>query len=166
MGMSVSMAAMMAPTAAPFFFAYGRHSRRLLGVALLVLTYLAIWAVVGAGADLAMGQMMLPSSWMLAVAAIAFAAVYSVTPWSRWARARCRAMCGREARSGRLADAVRDGFQYGICCVVCSAGVMVAAIALGMSNPVVFIAAMVLILALKLTSWPARALSSARSAHD
>jgi hypothetical protein len=30
----------------------------------------------------------------------------------------------------------------------------------------VFIAAMALILALKLTSWPARALSSARSAHD
>jgi predicted metal-binding membrane protein len=166
MGMSVSMAAMMAPTAAPFFFAYGRDSRRPAGVALLVLTYLAVWAVVGAGADLAMGQVMLPSSWMFAVAAIAFAAVYSVTPWSRWARARCRAMCGREARSGTPADAVRDGLQYGACCVVCSAGVMVAAVALGMSNPIVIVAAMALMLALKLTSWPARALSTPRSAHD
>lgn len=166
MGMSVSMAAMMAPTAAPFFFAYGRDSRRPVGVALLVLTYLAVWAVIGAGADLAMARLMLPSSWMLSVTAIAFAAVYCLTPWSRWARAQCREMCGPEARGGRLGDPVRDGLRYGACCVACSAGVMVAAMALGMSNPIVITAAMASMLALKLTSWPVPAVSTDRPAQD
>ena len=162
MGMSFAMAAMMVPTAAPFFLAYGRDSRRAAAVGVLVLVYAAVWALIGAGVDRAMGQVMLPSSWLVVAAAIAVAAVYTLAPWSGWARARCREMCAREPRGGNLSDAIRDGLRYSASCAVCSAGVMVAVIVLGMSNLVVVVAGAALILALKLTDWPAPALSTNR----
>jgi predicted metal-binding membrane protein len=157
MAMAVSMTAMMVPTAAPFFFVYGRDSRRPAGVVLLVLVYVAVWAVIGVGVDRAMSQVMLPSSWLIAAVAIALAVSYTVTPWSRWARARCREMCSRGSRAGGLAQAVGEGLRYSAYCVVCTAGVMFAVIALGMSNLFIIVVAAALMLALKVTSWPARA---------
>lgn len=151
MAMAVSMAAMMAPTAAPFFFAYGRDARRPAGVATVVLIYVAAWAAIGLGVDFVMGQVMVPSGWAVTAAAIALAAAYMLTPWSRWARARCREMCGREARGGRLRDYVSDGLVYTACCVVCSAAVMGAVVVLGMSNVAVIVAAAAVMLAIKLT---------------
>ncbi len=150
MGMVVSMTAMMAPTAAPFFFAYGRDARRPAGVAAVVLIYVAAWAGIGLGVDLLLGQLMVPSSWVVTVVAIALAVAYTVMPWSRWARARCREMCGRASRGGRLRDAVSEGLAYTGCCAACSAGVMGAAVVLGMSNPVVVVAAAAVMLAVKL----------------
>ena len=152
MGMSLSMAAMMVPSAAPFFIAYGRDSRRPAALGLLVLVYVGVWALIGIATDLAMGQVMLPSSWLLPAAAIALAVAYTVTPWSRWARTRCREMCRREAHGCRLRDALADSLRYSACCVVCSAGVMIAIVALGMSNLVVVGAGAALMLALKLPS--------------
>jgi hypothetical protein len=138
MAMAVSMAAMMAPSAAPFFVAYGRDSRRPVAIAAVVLIYVAAWAAIGFGLDYAMGQLMMPSlSWEIAAAAIGVAVVYAVTPWSRWARARCRAMCGREPRGNPLVDAAR----YTACCAVCSAGIMAALVVIGMTNVLVLIAA-------------------------
>jgi len=155
--MSVSMAAMMVPTAAPFFSAYARDARRPAGVALLVLIYVGVWALIGVAVDRAMSQVMLPSSWLIAAVAMALAVAYTVTPWSRWARARCREMCSRGSRAGGLAEAIGEGLRYSACCVVCTAGVLFAVIVLGMSNLVVVVVAAALMLALKLTSWPARA---------
>ena len=129
---------------------------------LLVLIYAAVWAVIGVAADLAMSQVMLPSSWIAATVAIALAGAYTVTPWSRWARDRCREMCGRGQRGSGVLDAVREGLRYTACCVVCSAGVMFAVIVLGMSNLLVLVMAAALMLAVKLTSWPGRILSSTR----
>lgn len=151
MAMAVSMAAMMAPTAAPFFFAYGRDARRPAGVAAVFLIYVAAWAAIGLAAGLLMGGVMLPSSWVVPAAAIALAAAYTVAPWSRWARARCREMCSRESRGGHLRDAVSEGLVYAACCAVCSAGVMGAVLVLGMSNVVVVVAGAIVMLAVKLT---------------
>ena len=147
MGMALSMAAMMAPTAAPFFVAFGRDTRRIGPVALVVALYLAMWAVIGGGADLLMSQVMVPPSTLLATLAIAFAVAYALTPWSRWARARCRAMCRTDMRSPGLRGAVLDGCTYAVCCVVCSAGVMASILVLGMSNVVLlgFSAAILLV---------------------
>jgi hypothetical protein len=54
--MAASMAAMMVPTAAPFFFAYGRDTRRPAAVVITLLIHVADWAAIGAIADFAMGQ--------------------------------------------------------------------------------------------------------------
>ena len=93
---------------------------------------------------------LVPSSWVVTVVAIALAAAYTATPWSRWARARCRAMCGRASRGGRLRDAVSEGLAYTACCAACSVGVMGAVVVLGMSNLVVVVAAAAVMLAVKL----------------
>ena len=160
--MAVSMVAMMAPTALPFFLAYGRDSRRPVGVVIAVLIYVAVWAAIGAGVDLLMAQVMMPSSWLVDAVAVAVGAVYTVTSWCRAARAHCREMCERERRGPRLRDAAAAGVAYAASCIVCSAGVMVAVIVLGMSNLLVLVAGAVVILVLKSSSWPVPALSRSR----
>jgi predicted metal-binding membrane protein len=100
--MAASMAAMMVPTAAPFFFAYGRDTRRPAAVVITVLIYVAGWAVIGAIADFAMGHAMMPSSPIVAAAAVAFGVVWTLSPWSRRARTRCREMCTRVPRATGL----------------------------------------------------------------
>jgi predicted metal-binding membrane protein len=155
MGMWVPMAAMMLPTAAPFFFAYGRDSRRPAAVALLVLIYVAVWMAIGLALDYLMSQLMMPPSSLPVVGiAVALALVYAVSPWSRWARAQCRQMSMREPRGPRFRDALADGARYATCCVVCSAGVMLVVIVLGMSNPVVVVAGAAVMVAYKLIPWP------------
>ena len=146
MGMAVSMAAMMAPSAAPFFIGYGRDTRRASAVAVAVLIYVAVWALIGFAVDALMSQVMLPSSTLLSAGAIAFAGAYMVMPWSRRARARCREMCGHEART----SALREGASYTASCVVCSAGLMVALVVVGMTNVVVLALGAAVMLAYKL----------------
>ena len=155
MTMAVTMAAMMVPTAAPFFFAYARDVRRPLpALVTVVLIYVAVWAAIGLALDRAMSELMVPSSlWVLALAVVV-ALVYSVTPWGRWAREQCRRMSRPGVRSGKLRDAVAEGAGYAACCVVCSAGLMAVVIVLGMSNPVVIVAGAALMLAYKLIPWP------------
>ena len=137
MAMAISMAAMMAPSATPFFFAYGRDSRRPVGVAALVLIYAAVWAAIGLVAAAVMDRLMMPGGPLIVAAALGLAVVYALMPWSRWARERCRQMCRREPR----ASAVREGLTYAACCVACSAGIMAALVVIGMSNIVVLVAA-------------------------
>ena len=66
------MAAMMAASAVPFFFAYGRDSRRPVATAAVVLIYVAVWALIGFTLDYMMGMMMMPSSLLIAAAALEF----------------------------------------------------------------------------------------------
>ncbi|HEY0830553.1 MAG TPA: DUF2182 domain-containing protein [Candidatus Dormibacteraeota bacterium] len=157
--MAVTMAAMMAPTALPFFLARWRNTRRAMGVAIAILIYVAAWAAIGAGVDRLTAQVMMPSSWLVDAIAVAVAALYTVTPWAGAARAACRDMCEREARSPRLRAAAAAGLTYAAGCVVCSAGVMVAVMVLGMANLLVIVAGAVVIFILKLSSWPAPASS-------
>ena len=153
--MAAMMAAMMVPTAAPFFFAYGRDTRRPAAVAITIAIYVAVWGVIGALAGLAMDKVMLPSSLLVGAAAIAFAVLYTLSPWSRRARARCREMCMRAPRGSSMREALVDGASYAACCLVCSAGVMVALVVLGMSNVFLIVAAAALLFVYKLADWSA-----------
>ena len=147
------MAAMMAPTAAPFFFAYGRDTRRPAAVAITVGIYVAVWGSIGVLAGVVMSQVMMPVSLLAGVAAVVFAVVYTVSPWSRRARARCREMCLRAPRGATLRDALVEGATYAGCCIVCCASVMVPVMVLGMSNVLLIGGAAGLLLVYKLTAW-------------
>jgi len=134
MAMALSMAAMMAPSAAPFFVAYGRDSRRPAAIAAVVLIYVAAWVAIGfAAGELMDRTMMRMLSWPIAIAAVGVALLYSFTPWARCARTRCRQMCGRAPRGGAISEAA----VYTACCVVCSAGLTTVLILVGMSNVLV-----------------------------
>jgi predicted metal-binding membrane protein len=160
--MASSMAAMMAASAVPFFFAYGRDSRRPVATAVVVLIYVAVWALIGLALDYVMGMVMVPSSLLVAAAAAAVAVVSAFTPWSRWARDRCREMAQREPRGPRHRDALADGASYTACCIVCSAGIMLALVVVGMSNPLVIVAGAAVMLLYKITPWRVPALSHDR----
>jgi predicted metal-binding membrane protein len=146
MEMAVSMAAMMAPTAAPFFVAFGRDTKRPVAIAAVVLIYVAAWALIGAAAGALMGRVMMPGGPLVVGAALPFALIYTLMPWSRRARERCREMCRHEARG----PAVREATTYAASCVACSAGVMVALVVLGMSNVLLLAAAAAVMLVYKL----------------
>ena len=161
-GMAVSMVAMMVLTAAPFFLAYGRDTRRPVAIATVVLIYAAAWAAIGLALDYPMSQVMMPSSMLVVGIATGMALVYAVTPWGRWARAKCRQMSICEARGPRFRDALAEGATYAGCCIVGSAGVMLVVIVLGMSNPLVIVAGAAVILAYKLIPWPMPAFSHSR----
>ena len=151
MGMAVSMAAMMAPSAAPFFLAYGRDTRRPAAVAVAVVVYVAVWAAIGLAVDALMNQVMVPSGWQILAVAVTLGALYTVTPWSRWARARCQEMCRHDARGGAFAD----GAAYAGCCVVCSAGIMAALVVVGMSNLTVVVLGAIAMFVYKFSGWGA-----------
>jgi predicted metal-binding membrane protein len=160
--MASSMAAMMAATAMPFFVAYGRDSRRPVATAAVVLIYVAVWALIGFALDYLMGMVMTPSSLLIAAAAVAVAGVYALTPWGRWARDRCREMAQRELRGPRFRDALADGASYTVRCIVCSAGIMLALVVVGTSNPVVIVAGAAVMLLYKIMPWPVKAHSRNR----
>ena len=160
--MALTMAAMMAPTAGPFFLAYGRDTRRPAAVATLVLIYVAVWGAIGLGLGYLMNQVMLPSSLLVVGVASAIALAYAVSPWGRWAREQCREMSVPRPRGGRFRDAVAEGASYAACCVVCSAGVMLMVMVLGMSNPMVIVTGAAVLLFYKLIPLPAPALSCGR----
>jgi predicted metal-binding membrane protein len=160
--MAFSMPVMMAASAVPFFFAYGRDSRRPLATATVVLMYVAIWALIGFTLDYIMGMVMMPSSFLIAAVAVAMAVVYALTPWGRWARDRCRDMAQREPRKSRFRDALADAASYTAYCIVCSAGIMSALVVVGMSNALVIVAGAAAMLIYKITPWPLPALSHSR----
>ncbi len=145
--MAASMAAMMLPTAAPFFLAYGSKARRAGPTAIVVAIYAAVWAAIGVAAYVVMSHVMLPAGLWIAALAVVFAALYTLAPWSR----RSGASCGKMYRE-TAGDPVRSGMRYATNCVISSAGVMVAVVILGMSNLALMAAAAAVLLLLK---WPA-----------
>jgi predicted metal-binding membrane protein len=160
--MALSMAAMMAASAVPFFFAYGRDSRRPVATAAVVLIYVAVWALIGFALDDVMGMVMMPSSLLIAAAAAAVAVVYALTPWGRWGRDRCREMAQRVPRAPGFRGALADGASYATCCIAGSAGIMLALVSVGISNALVIVAGATLMLLYKITPWPVPTLSRSR----
>lgn len=155
MTMASMMAAMMVPTAAPFFIAYGRDTRRPVAVAITIAIYVAVWGLIGVLAGVVMAQLMMPSSLMVWSAAIAFAVLYTLSPWSRRARARCRQMTIETRHGSSLRDALTEGATYAGCCLVCTAGIMVPLVLLGMSNVALIVAAAAVLVVYKLADWSA-----------
>jgi len=128
-------AAMMAPSAAPFIVSLARRSKPgPPAAAVAIVVYLLVWTVFGVGAYYASMAVSPPIPVALAAgAAIAFAGLYSLTPWMRRGQARCIEMC-MEREQVELRGAVVKGTAYGLNCVLCSTGVMVALVVLGMTN--------------------------------
>ncbi len=126
------MAAMMLPGAAP---AVVRHARigRMRAVPLFVGTYLAVWALAGA----AVYVVYRPHGSAAAGAVVIAAGVYEVTPLKRYFRRRCR-------------KSVRSGFEFGLCCVGSSIGLMLMLVALGVMSVTWMAVIAVLVFAQKL----------------
>lgn len=155
--MAAAMAAMMLPTAIPFIISFARSARRPAAIALVVATYAAVWTGIGVVAYLLMVQVMIPSATYIAGIAIAFAGLYALTPWKRRGQARCQEMCRETVRDPALRAGVVKGLTYGLNCVACSAGVMVALLVLGMSNVALMVAGSAVLLLYKLAGrWPRR----------
>jgi predicted metal-binding membrane protein len=153
-------AAMMLPSAIPFVVSFGcsfaRDRTWPLAAALLVLVYLAVWLVFGLGlyAVTTVVPMPMPSVLVTALA-VAFAAAYVLTPLRAGGAARCAEMCRRfeGGSGGAIRAAAARGGRYGLACVECTAGVMLAVFVVGMSDLRLMVAGAAAVLLVKARSW-------------
>ncbi len=131
------MAAMMLPSAAPAVLrrAHGGGMRTVL---LFVGSYLAVWTLVG----VAVYALHRPHGSFAAGALVIAAGVYELTPLKQYFRRRCR-------------ESVGSGFEFGLCCVGSSVGLMLMLVALSVMSLTWMSIIAVLILAQKLL--PAKA---------
>jgi predicted metal-binding membrane protein len=131
------MAAMMLPGAAPAVLR-GAQAGGIRAVPLFVGSYLAVWTLVG----LAVYALYRPHASFAAGAVVIAAGVYELTPLKQHFRRRCR-------------ESVRSGFEYGLCCVGSSIGLMSMLVALGVMSVTWMSVIALLVLAQKLV--PAKA---------
>ena len=132
------MAAMMLPGAAPAVLKCADASGRARTVLLFVVSYLAIWTLVG----VAVYALYRPHGPFAAGATTIAAGVYELSPLKQFFRRRCR-------------ENVRSGFEFGLDCVGSSIGLMLMLVALGVMSAAWMSVIAVLIVAQKLL--PARA---------
>ena len=127
------MAAMMLPGAAPAVLRRAHADGRVGAVPLFVGSYLAVWTLVG-GAVYALYR---PHGYTAAGALVIAAGVYELTPLKQHFRLRC-------------SESVRSGFEFGLCCVGSSIGLMLMLVALGVMSVTWMSVIAVLVLAQKL----------------
>ena len=127
------MAAMMLPGAAPAVLRGAHASGRVRAVPLFVGSYLAVWTVVG----VAVYAVYRPHGFFVAGAVAVAAGVYEFTPLKRHFRRRCR-------------QSVLSGFEFGLCCVGSSIGLMLMLLALGVMSVTWMSVIAVVVLAQKL----------------
>ncbi len=111
------MAAMMLPGAAPAVLRRAQASGRVRAVPLFVASYLGVWTLVG----LAVYAVYRPHGSSVAGAVAIAAGVYEFTPLKRHFRRRCR-------------ESVGSGFEFGLCCVGSSIGLMLLLVALSVMS--------------------------------
>ena len=111
------MAAMMLPGAAPAALRYAGAVRRVDAVVLFVGSYLAVWAAFG----VAVFAVYRPHGPLAAGAITIAAGLYEFTPLKQAFRRRCR-------------EHARSGFEFGLCCVGSSIGLMAMLAALGIMS--------------------------------
>ena len=111
------MAAMMLPGAVPAVARRARSHRAALGWPRFVVSYLAVWTLVG----LAVYPLYRPHGTAIAGALTIAAGLYELTPLKRLFRRRCRESAG-------------SGFEFGLCCVGSSIGLMLMLLALGVMS--------------------------------
>ena len=107
------MAAMMLPGAVPAVLRRAHASGRVRAVPLFVGSYLAVWTLVG----VAVYALYRPHGYLAAGAVAMAAGVYEFTPLKQHSRRRCR-------------ESVASGFDFGLCCVGSSIGLMLRLVAL------------------------------------
>ena len=117
-GLWVSMmAAMMLPGAVPAVLRRAHATGRVRAVPLFVGSYLAVWTLVG----VAIYVVYRPHGYVAAGTVAIAAGVYEFTPLKRHARRRCR-------------ENVGSGFDFGLCCVGSSIGLMLMLVALSVMS--------------------------------
>jgi predicted metal-binding membrane protein len=126
------MAAMMLPGAAPATFRRARAGG-VRAVPLFVGSYLAVWALTGAGVY-AVDR---PHGTLVAGVVTIAAGVYEFTPLKRHYRQRCR-------------EATASGLGFGLCCIGSSAGLMAVLVALGVMSVPWMVVITIIVLAQKL----------------
>jgi predicted metal-binding membrane protein len=127
------MAAMMLPGAAPAVVRFVAASGRVRVVPMFVASYLAVWALAGAVVYAVYRPHGPEAAGALAIAA----GLYELTPLKWRFRRRCR-------------ESVRSGFEFGMCCVGSSIGLMLMLVALGVMSVAWMSVIAVLVLAQKL----------------
>jgi predicted metal-binding membrane protein len=132
------MAAMMLPGAAPAVLRRAHTGGGALAASLFIGSYLAVWTLVG----VAVFALYRPHGSVAAGAITIAAGVYELTPLKRYFRRRCR-------------ESARSGFEFGLCCVGSSIGLMLVLVALSVMSVTWMSVIAVLVLAQKLL--PARA---------
>ena len=127
------MAAMMLPGAATAVMRRARADGMARAVPLFVVSYLAVWALVG----VAVYAVYRPHGTAAAGAVVIAAGLYELTPLKRHFRRRCRESAG-------------SGWQFGLCCVGSSVGLMLMLVALGVMSVAWMVAIAAAVLAQKL----------------
>ncbi len=159
---TVMMAAMMLPSAIPLVFEFAQHAARrrgwLVATALLGATYLGVWLAFGVVCYVlysAVG-MPWPNQGLLGGGALVIAGVYALTPLKRASEALCRERCALHGPLpfNLMHSAVVAGARYGLSCLGCSAGLMVAMVLIGMANLVWMIVLAAIIMVYKLAPTP------------
>lgn len=139
---TLMMAAMMLPSALPFVYEFARRSegrrRWRAATGVLAATYLSIWLGFGLACYVVLSAFPVPQAdqGLVGGVTLAVAGLYGLTPIKAASEARCRELCSLHgslpfscARSALIA-----GARYGLSCVGCSAGLMVAMAIIGMSS--------------------------------
>jgi predicted metal-binding membrane protein len=111
------MAAMMLPGAAPAVLRRAHAGGRVRAVPLFVGSYLAVWTLVG----VAVYALYRPHGYLAAGAVAMAAGIYEFTPLKQQSRRRCR-------------ESVASGFDFGLCCVGSSIGLMLMLVALSVMS--------------------------------
>jgi predicted metal-binding membrane protein len=127
------MAAMMLPSAVPAVVARARLGGWWQAVPVFVISYLAVWLLVG----VALYPAYRPHGTAVAAALVVAAGGYELTPLKRYCRRRCQADTG-------------SGFTYGLSCVGSSVGLMGVLLALGIMSLTWMVVVTVVVLAQKL----------------
>ncbi len=138
----VMMAAMMLPSATPIVFEFARDAEGRRGwqaaTALLGATYLGVWLAFGvvSYALYRLLGMPWPSQGLVGGAALVIAGLYALTPLKRASEAWCRELCALHGPLpfNLMRSAVVAGARYGLSCLGCSAGLMLAMVLIGTSN--------------------------------
>jgi len=161
-GWTVMMAAMMLPSATPLVFDFARDAEGRRGwraaTALLGATYLGIWVGFGVAcyALYTAAGMPWPNQGLVGGAGLVVAGLYELTPVKRASEAWCRELCALHGSLpfNLMRSAVVVGARYGLSCLGCSAGLMLAMVLIGMSDLVWMIVLSAVVLAYKVAPAP------------
>jgi predicted metal-binding membrane protein len=97
-----------------------------------------------------------PNQGLIGGAALVIAGLYALTPVKRASEARCRELCALHGPLpfNLMRSAVAVGARYGLSCLGCSAGLMLAMVLIGMSSLVWMTVLAAVVLAYKLAPAP------------
>jgi len=136
------MAAMMLPSALPLVYEFAQNAEGRRGwqvaTAALGVAYLSVWLVFGllCYAVYRAVNMPWPDQRLIGGLALVLAALYAITPIKHASEARFREMCALHdpLPFNLLRSALVAGVRYGLSCMGCTAGLMVAAVIIGMTS--------------------------------